>query len=201
LKCTFDCQSDPVRFWRTDGGDPYWSLHVDYLTTPPGGNPRANFTQVTVRGMAVWMLPRGANFEHQVEIRTDQAGRNCLVIVTGERGVRFNGGLKAGIPVILISSGQVAIRHENESWGATVNSYATDLSVFAGSVSLMGPCRDYWDGGAWGHNTMQLHHPTDGLLESEYIAFFMLNGALPNAGSSTGHALALRSGTWRVSAQ
>lgn len=200
---TLDSAPGQIGFWRTDGDHPDWSLYVGYVTTPNGSSdPRANVTEVSVGGLAVWVFPRGVLFEHQVRVRPRHAGQNCLAIVAGDHGICFNGGIQADVPVILVSSGEVAIRHQNEAWGGSVDSYAGELSVFARSVSLMGPTFTYWDEDthSWRFNTMRLDHPTDGTLDSDVLPALMRSGALPNSSASTGHSLDLISGTWRTSA-
>jgi hypothetical protein len=204
LAFTLDCGSDPIGFWTTDGTNPDWSLYVGYMSEAGGGDPRANRTRILVDGSAVWMFPRGAQFQHQVQVQALPGGsvEDCLVIVAGDRGIRFLGGIQAAIPVILVSSGQVAIRHENDYGGASVNGFAVDLSVFARSFDLVGPVTEYTDPatGIQYHNHTQLDHPVDGALDRTFVPLLAAGGALPNAITSTGHTLTLRSPTWRASA-
>lgn len=181
-----------------DVGNPTWSLFEDYPV---------HAIDIRVRGCVVWLLPRGVRFCHQPHISgLSGGGQDCLVIVAGRNGpamntdldeygadsagIWFQGGLQTDIPVILVSSGSVLLWHDNEYSGATVNTWANDLSIFAGSVSLMGPEQTNW---------MRLRHPEDGRLNRYFVDFLVRNSALPNSGTSTGHSLDLVSGTWRAS--
>ena len=62
-------------------------------------------------------------------------------------GIWFRGGLRSTIPVVLASDGKVIVWHDNNYQGS---SDVPELSVFAESVSLMGPEAPY---------TATLRHP------------------------------------------
>ena len=150
---TLRTSSDTPAYRITDDtSNPTWSLFEDYPV---------HEIDIRVRGCIVWLLPRGARFCHQPHISgMSGGGRDCLVIVAGRNGpvtntvfdeygmdsagIWFQGGLQTDIPVILVSNGKVVIWHDNEYAGATVNTWADDLSIFAGSVSLMGPEQTNW---------------------------------------------------------
>lgn len=197
---TLQTGSDTPAYRITDDtSNPTWSLFEDYPV---------HEIDIRVQGCIVWLLPRGARFCHQPHVTgLSGGGRDCLVMVAGRNGpvtntvfdeygmdsagIWFQGGLQADIPVILVSNGKVAIWHDNEYSGATVNTWANDLSIFAGSVSLMGPEQTNW---------MRLRHPAGGSLETTLLPLLLQHAALPNSGSSSGHSLDLITGTWRASA-
>ena len=131
------------------------------------------------------------------------AGTNCLVIVAGMNGpvpntefgaydtdsigIWFSGGLRADIPVILVSDGKVVLWHYNNPDGSCA---APELSIFAESVGLMGPRPPHM---------ASLRHPAQGPLNNHFLPMLQGNGALPNVTSTSGYRLALVPGTWRAS--
>lgn len=185
----------PTYRMTDDTSDPTWSLHDLYTI---------HTIEIRVQGCVVWLLPRGVRFDHEPVIHGMSGnGRDCLVIVAGHSlnsdyhqfgldsaGIWFQGGLQADIPVVLVSDGKVVLWHDNEYSGMSVNSRASDLSVFARSVSLMGPEQT---------NRVDLAHPTNGYLETTFLPLLFQRSALPNSGSTSGHTLDLVSGTWRTS--
>ena len=90
-----------------------------------------------------------------------------------------------------MSDGKVVLWHYNDPAGL---SYAHQLSIFAESVSLMGPTSPYTQ-----LRHMELHHPAQGPLDNHFLPMLQGNGALPNVTSTSGYRLALVSGTWRAS--
>ena len=177
------------------GTSPTWSLYE-------GMNVDANFIQVS--GCVVWLFPRGVWFYQTTEITgVGPAGTNCLVIVAGMNGpvpntefgaydtdsigIWFSGGLRADIPVILVSDGKVVLWHYNNPDGSCA---APELSIFAESVGLMGPRPPHM---------ASLRHPAQGPLNNHFLPMLQGNGALPNVTSTSGYRLALVPGTWRAS--
>jgi hypothetical protein len=154
---------------------------------------------VVVRGLAVWLFPGGVRFDSPVTINAQgHANDACLVIVAGPAGpydeptdptvgIRFGSGLNAYIPVILVTSGTVAIEQIADNMTATS---AADLAVYAHDVRLTGP-RNV------AGTTLNLMHPPTSLLDSRHVDQLAGQNALPNA--TAGHSLALVPGSWHAS--
>ena len=109
---------------------------------------------LSVRGTAVWVVPRGACFRNRVTVvQEDNSVPSTLVIVakangrsTGyaNRALWFQGGLRAssaGMRVFLVSQADIGLTHRNEAtWGPDVN----ELCILAGgSIELGGPASGY----------------------------------------------------------
>jgi hypothetical protein len=105
-----------------------------------------------------------------------------------ETSIMFLGGLRADIPVILVSSGEVLLWHEND-WDESTST--TDLAIFARSARFLGPDPDY--------GVLQLHRDLDGPLNTLFLDALASQGALPNASSIGGRRLDLIPGTWQAS--
>jgi len=182
---------------------------VRYYTLPGGHNPVGSaFTVdeplgspvISVQGIAVWLLPRGAWFFSPVTV---VGGPNdALVIVAGRSGDAVRGNPDAGltflnsmhspvVPVYLVSDGHVAM--ENVNLGATTDATLAYASIFARRLMISG--RDAASG-----TRLNLHHaanaPQDG--PGGVLERLMQERALPNAAASGGR-FALVPGTWRES--
>ncbi len=161
---------------------------------------------VTVHGLAVWLFPQGVRFEYGVRIQGSGSGQDCLVIVAGPNafppgtpetdptvGIRFFGGLLAEIPVILVSNGCVAVRHDGNPDGTIDLCAGTSSSgtlqgfcIYSRTVSLLGPKR-----------RMVLDRQPGGPLD-QALGRLVARGALPTVTTLNDHVLALRPGTWRA---
>jgi hypothetical protein len=105
----------------------------------------ANLT-ISVRGVAVWLLPGGACFKDQVILnRLDNSVPSTLVIVAepgsdANRGICFKGGLKVtdnDLHVFLVSNGDISVIHHNDDDNSND---AQNLSIVAGGhIELGGP--------------------------------------------------------------
>jgi Tfp pilus assembly protein PilX len=188
--------SAPVYVTSDDATNQSWSLQDKH----PTGD-----VSIQVHGCAVWLFPRGVIFWHPPTI-TGTTGMDCLVIVAGRQGpdddplvqsdmagIVFEGGLNASIPVILVTSGEAILWRNNDYLASDPNSVVGDLCVYAQRATFMGPTA----GGGSSH--MYLDHPVNGLLNGYFVDFLLDHDALPNANSSSGHSLALVSGTWHAS--
>jgi hypothetical protein len=174
-------------------GNPPNNPHYSLLDTHPQG------VVVQVDKYAVWLFPRGARFYHGVRIQGSPG--SCLVMVGGPNtdmggdpsaGIWFYGGLRADIPVILVSRGKVIIEHfYNQDGefdlpsGAQVTSAASSLAIYSGQVSLTGPRLP--PSGHW----MPLAHGPD--VDAAVTQLYAVGG-LPGA-----QELRLIAGSWRVS--
>jgi hypothetical protein len=186
----------PGYFGPTDS-DANFSLHSGMTNA---------FCTIQVRGLAVWLLPRGAMFYQGTTI-TGDPDTDCLVVIAGPMtgtvgyssapgptsSICFLGYLRAQIPVILVSNGEVLLWHENDN---NVDGFANDLAIFARSVRLMGP-----EVGAVPRALLQLHRNLDGVgpLNTLFLDALASQGALPNASSVGGRRLDLIPGTWHAS--
>jgi hypothetical protein len=195
--------SQPLYTTSDDPGNRTWSFYEGVSI---------DLNEVRVSGCAVWLFPRGVRFFQPVQIEgTGPPGADCLVIVAGQNGptpntdydeyeladagIWFNGGLQSNIPVVLVSDGKVVIWHDNNyTGGSTADSWAGDISIFAGAVSLMGP-------ELASTHTVQLGHVEHGTgtLNEHFLPMLLSNGALPSLTSASGRRLALQPGTWRAS--
>jgi hypothetical protein len=165
--------------------------------------PRPSCT-IQVRGMAVWLLPRGAMFYEGTVITGDPA-TDCLVVIAGRMegtfgpspgispraSICFLGFMRADIPVVLVSNGKVLFWHENDWDRSTMT---TDLAIFARSVEFMGPWRNPPD-----PEFLQLHRYPSGPLNTFFLDALANQGALPNASSASGKRLDLVPGSWQAS--
>jgi hypothetical protein len=169
--------------------------------------PRPGCT-IRVSGLAVWLLPRGAMFYQGTVITSDPITGNpstdCLVVIAGPMtghfgsssapgptsSICFLGFVRADIPVILVSSGEVLLWHEND-W--SVDGFVNDLAIFAHSARFMGP----WASAAPAAS-LQLHRDPNGPLNTSFLDALASQGALPNA-SSSGRRLDLVAGSWQAS--
>ncbi len=176
--------SGTVTYWRTDNPAPTypWRFSTYYV----------NDATINVTGLAVWLLPKGARFDGEVTINGNPAS-DMLVIVARDGldqgynipcAIWFFGGLRANIPLVLVSDGAVKIEHFNRPGGRTT---APNVSIFANSLLLTGPS-------VASGNTMNLTYGA-GVMDAR-IDQLMSFGALPNAVSSA--PFALRPGTWRI---
>jgi hypothetical protein len=143
--------------------------------------------QVQVRGLAVWLMPHGIYRIFEPVLIDGLGGQDCLVIIAGPEGITFSGGLQASIPVILVSSGQVVLFHGENPHG---NSSTVDLSIFARSVSFMGPAAPA---------VLPLHRDPNGPLNTFLLDALAAQGALPNVTSASGRRLDLVAGSWQAS--
>jgi hypothetical protein len=149
-----------------------------------------------VRGLAVWLLPRGALFWQGTEIKGDPA-TDCLVVIaepktgTGFAGlgptasICFHGSLEADIPVVLVSSGKVLLWHGNDPARSTATN---DVAIFARSAEFMGPAAPA---------VLWLRRIQNGPLDALFLGALASQGALPNVTSANGRRLDLVAGTWR----
>ncbi|OGF13117.1 MAG: hypothetical protein A2W00_05410 [Candidatus Eisenbacteria bacterium RBG_16_71_46] len=174
-----------------------------YYTSAPQG---ANYTvwdsnggpKIRVRGLAVWMLPRGVRFENFVQL--DGSVNDTLIIVAGggtfnpgdpPTGIWFAAGFKTdnNDPVTyLVSDARVAIEYggannDGEKSRSTSLAY---LSIFANGVVIAGPNADRG-------NTLTLAHP----FPDPVAARLYTLGVLPNI--AAGHAARFQAmaGSWR----
>jgi hypothetical protein len=148
--------------------------------------------QVQVRGLAVWLMPHGINLIFEPVKIDGFGGQDCLVIIAGPEGIRFEGGLQASIPVILVSSGRVVLMHGENPHG---NSSTADLSIFARSAEFMGPAAPA---------VLPLVRYPNGPLNTlggnpGFLEALATQGALPNATPSGGRRLDLVPGSWHAS--
>ena len=164
--------------------------------------PRPGCT-IQVSGLAVWLLPRGAMF-YQGTVITGDPSTDCLVVIAGPMtghfgsssapgpmsSICFLGFLRADIPVVLVSSGEVLLWHENDY---LVDGFANDLAIFARSARFMGPYT-----AASPPAFLQLHRNENGPLNTFFLDALGSQGALPNA-SSSGRRLDLVPGSWQAS--
>jgi hypothetical protein len=168
-------------YFRADDTDPYFSFN---------SYPRTSCA-IHVSGLAVWLLPRGAFF-NQGTVITGDPSTACLVVIAKPgsdhtSSIFFNGYLQASIPVILVSSGEVLLWHENNYREDTITN---DVAIFARSASLMGPDPDY--------GVLHLSRNPNGPLNTLFLEELARHGALPNA-SWGGRRLDLIPGTWQAS--
>jgi hypothetical protein len=178
----------PAYFRAEDegGGSPY-SLDTESPV-------RHSSCTIQVRGLAVWLLPRGARFYQGTVITGVDPSTDCLVIIaglnTGPASIYFRGYLHADIPVILVSSGKVSLWHLNDYDAST---FTNDLAIFARSTEFMGPDPT--------RGVLQLHRDPNGTgpLNTLFLDALAAKGALPNATSASGRRLDLVPGTWRAS--
>ena len=184
VKCTLDASATPgvPAYFRAEGGPSGYSFN---------SYPRTS-CEIQVRGLAVWLMPDGALFNQGTAITGDPS-TDCLVIIAaGPKGIEFWGRLVAYIPVILVSSGQVALTQGNDY---ETNSSTVDLSIFARSARFTGP----W-AGAIPPVLMPLHRDlsSTGPLNTLFLDALASQGALPNA-SWGGRRLDLIPGSWHAS--
>ena len=197
---TLECGPGNVGYFRTPRIDPtdtysFWSGGLEVRPV------------VKVSGLAVWLFPKGVRFDFGVDIRgLHGAGQgDCLVIVAEPNGstgpyaadpnvgIWCYGGIKAEIPIILVTRGVVRIQHYNNPDGNFEDpsgsiSRADDLSIYAGGASITGPSRS-------SGNIMTLTHVQDGELD-QAVERLISFGALPNVTSNGDHLLTFRTGTW-----
>lgn len=157
-----------------------------------------NGCKIQVQGLAVWLLPSGAFFNQSTEITAEIPGDTtaCLVIIAGDNlggeSIVFQGYLQAHIPVVLVSSGKVRLRHLNDY---NVSSFTNDLAIFARSAEFMGPDP------ALGMLRLHRYPEGTGPLNTFFLDALIDYDALPNATSSGRRRLDLIPGTWQVSDQ
>ena len=178
-------------YFRAEDSDPDFSFN---------SWPLAGCT-IQVRGLAVWLLPRGALFWQGTEIQGDPT-TDCLVLIAGQKtgsgfsdlgptaSICFTGSLQAHIPVILVSSGKVLLKHGNDP---IRNSTTNDLAIFARSAEFMGP----GDEPGVAHSA-DLHRVPGGPLDALFLDVLASQSALPNATSATGRRLDLVPGSWQA---
>jgi hypothetical protein len=194
---TLDASATPgvPAYFTAEDTDPDFSLNTR--------TPLKTACTIQVRGLAVWLLPRGALFYMDTEV-TGDPGTACLVVIAGRKtptgsfldfgptaSICFEGHLQAQIPVIFVSSGKVLLWHQNDHNESTLT---TDQAIFARSVEFMGP-----DANATPSLALQLHRYADGPLNTLFLDALAGQGALPNATSSGGRRLDLIPGTWQAS--
>lgn len=187
----------------TSNNDPYYNFSFNSF---PYSSPQSSCT-IQVSGLAVWLLPRGAMFYQGTEI-TGDLNTDCLVVIAGPMAGTFGpsgapgvtssicslGYLRASIPVILVSSGEVLLWHENDP---TESSLTNDVAIFARSARLMGPYSTTAT-----PTVLQLHRDPNGRLNTplglnpSFLEALASQGALPNVSSVAGHRLDLIQGTW-----
>lgn len=150
-------------------------------------------------GTAIWLLRDGAYFEDDVTV-TGLPWLGRLIIVAGstsdatfkpethaKTGLWFNGGLSSQVPVILVSSGTVAISQVAHA-AADAKMNLPYLSIFAGGIFLRGP------NGTDPNRGMNLYHPSDqdAVLDPMYD-----KGLLPNTIGGHSKAFVLVPGSWQ----
>jgi hypothetical protein len=206
---TLDASATPgiPVYFRAEDTDPDFSVNTSPEIETPSTPRKTEGITIQVRGLAVWLLPRGALFYMDTEI-TGNPTTDCLVIIAGPKtptgdyvdfgptaSICFEGRLGAHIPVILVSSGKVLLWHQNDY---NENSFTNDLAIFARSAEFMGP-----DADASPALRLRLSRNPNGPLNElgvnpGFIDVLASHGALPNA-SSGGRRLDLIPGTWHAS--
>jgi hypothetical protein len=160
-----------------------------------------NYCEIQVSGIAVWLLPQGGMFYQDTYVRGNPA-TDCLVIIAGPKigscgwttafepssSICFLGFLEAQIPIVLVSSGEVLMYHENNYQR---NTLTTDVAIFARSARFLGP--DPAEG-----VQLRLFRQPSGPLNSFIIDRLSSCEALPNAPRG-GRRLDLVPGTWHAS--
>ena len=184
----------------TPGGDPVYYRTSTHLSNEDEGRDfyGANRFEVHVRGTVVWLLPAGIDIRCKVELKgpgeTSPTPDDRLIIVAskggGKRpdaGISLDNFDSKAVPFFLVSDAQVDLSHEWQYHdGETASSY---LSIFAGSVNLMGP--------EYGITTQNKQHLThDSSRDSDVLGPLYEAAALPNA-SARDRSLAAIPGTWR----
>lgn len=139
-----------------------------------------------IRGVAVWMAPRGIRFDNRVTIRKAAGALEAptLVVVTEPNGTDTNFGdyrdvglwffdqgvaIEDGVRVLLVSSGHVRMEIASVGEPGTLHFLAPDLGVLADRITLMGPRP--------GDGVMTLAHPTPMDSVADHLVQL---GALPN---------------------
>ncbi len=217
-------QSNPAPFSNVPGPYSWYTLdagagsQVAYFSSPSATPPFSLYDQtsvrpvVQVRGLAVWLFPNGVRFNYGLQVlgMGGSVNPDCLVIVADPNGadpgyedvgVWFFGGLRAEIPVILVTKGRVIIEHVNNPEGRfddpyaapNAHSEAVDLSIFAGTASITGPLtgNPYFP-------YMPLTRQAGGALDMA-LDQLIAQGALPNMTSASDRKLAFVAGSWRDS--
>lgn len=149
--------------------------------------------EIRVRRRCVWLLERGMRVDGKLQVRNSGFGDATLVLVAPPNGsypfdptagLYFFGGLEveSDVTLILVSSGKVWIEANN---GYPDDSEARNLSVYAASISVLGPQPGRW---------MDLRYDSD---MSDEIDELLERGLLPapQAGGSTG-TFTLVPGSW-----
>jgi hypothetical protein len=176
----FDTSASPTFFFKSpdqptaagETGDPYYqkySLDV------------GDELNISVKGVAVWVIPGGACFKKQVNVKAMSSGTpSALVIVatangrstgTENRGLWFQGGLdvnttNGNVPIYLVSEGDISVVQLND---ASLSPGSNALSIVAGGqVEIGGP--DSGDQATFGYDASTMDALTDQL---------MAQGALP----------------------
>jgi len=177
-----------VHYYRTDDG-PNGSDNFSYY------NSTTSVVTITVRGLAVWILPRGFRSDGEVRFVSSGDPSDCLVMIakTGTinqggkifRGaIWFFGGANSTLPLVLVSDGGVKI----ESFNSTgLLQLLPNVSTFADSVILTGPA---FSSGA----ILSMHYGAATMDTT--IDKLTAAGALPNAANAS--PLALKPGSWHI---
>lgn len=152
---------------------------------------------ISVQGIAVWLLPRGAWFFSRINVI---GGPNdALVLVAGRSGDLVRGDPDAGVwlrnavdsptvPVILVSDGKVLLENANPNPPTTTLSYA---SIFAPRIFVSGPETSAGTRTQLFHAANAPQDAPGGLIDRLVQA-----DGLPNATASSGR-FSLVPGTWR----
>ena len=103
---------------------------------------------VSVKGIAVWVIPKGVCFRHRVTVDAVDSNPSTLVIVAepsvddpadGNRGIWFMGGLKIRekVNVYLVSQGDISLVHRSDHGKS--NDAKTASIVAGGRIEIGGP--------------------------------------------------------------
>ena len=150
---------------------------------------------ITVKGIAVWVIPKGACFKKRVTVDAD-ASPSTLVIVAepsmddpadGNRGLWFDGGLriKDGVSVYLVSQGDISVLHDDHDSQGRSNTASTISIVAGGRIEIGGP--ESSDAFTLGYDPSLMDLVSDQLLAQ---------GALPPVIGGTGANFAVVRQTW-----
>jgi hypothetical protein len=147
---------------------------------------------ISVRRVAVWLVPEGACFRRRVTIEADVP--STLVIVAGpngrepgreNRGIWFKDGLRIqdGVQVYLVSSGDISLVHRR---GSDNTNNAETVSIVAGGWIEIG--------GPESSDTFRLGYDADSMdaLTEQLLAL----GALPQVVGGTGTTFAVAPQSW-----
>lgn len=179
-------------FFRT----PHQYATEDFDQNFDAASTRFATTDIRVRGVCVWAVPRGVKFERQVTIHRNGGGETAtLVIVAGpngrdlkhpEIGIWFTSGLSVDddVNLILVSDGQVFFEN---GLASSQNSRCRNLSVFAGSIRLLGPLAGF---------QMQLYHDVGEESIDDTVDYLMQYDALPRVPVAS-DAFTMVPGSWR----
>lgn len=191
---TIDLTDGPrnaVHFYRTNDG-PNGSDNFSYYQNNP-----SNTVTITVKGLAVWILPRGFRSDAMVNIVSSGDPSDCLVIIAKScsqtiglnhfyGAIWFFGGVNSNVPLVLVSDGGVKIEN---FYATSVASLLPNVSAFADSVILTGPSST-----ALPPVLLAMHYGAARMDTT--IDKLSAAGALPNA--ATAAPLALKPGSWHI---